>query len=305
MPSPVYQFLESLPLAGSVFQKVKYPLKRTLRYYLSPQTRQAWDWRIRDVLSSPDNAMIPRAPNAGRIVNGYLIMHNGLRVVPDSYCGEPMRLMLEKNRGVHEPQEERVFMEVLKHISAPAQMIELGANWAFYSMWFQQVVRSASCLAVEPDLGCLEHGRRHFAINNYQGEFVHAFVGAQPDRTSDGMPIVSVDQLIADYKISHVHILHADIQGAEVDMLHGAETNLQARKIDYIFISTHGNPLHDQCRRHLQERNYTIIADANLDETFSFDGLLVARRTELPGLPPVPISKKTDVPTSIGILRQE
>jgi hypothetical protein len=298
MPSALYDLFERLPLAGPLFQKAKYPLKRVLRYYLSPETRRAWDWRIREVVGAPDNAFIPRVQNAGRIVDGYLIMHNGIRIVPDSYCGEPMRLMLEKNRGVHEPQEERVFMEVLKHLSAGAQIIELGANWAFYSMWFHRAVGTASCLAVEPNFSCLEHGRRHFALNDLNGEFVNAFVGAIAGAAHEGLPVESVDHLIAQRNIKKVDVLHADIQGAELEMLTGAEEALRSRKIDYIFISTHSNELHEKCRAHLLARNYTILADANLDETFSYDGLLVARRSELPGLGPVPIARKKLSPDS-------
>src|SRR4030088_1143609 len=56
--------------------------------------------KIRDVCAAPDNTRIPRVPQAGQIVNGHLIMHNGLRIVPDSYTGEGMTRLLEKNRGV-------------------------------------------------------------------------------------------------------------------------------------------------------------------------------------------------------------
>ena len=41
-------------------------------------------------------------------MDGQLIMHNGLRVGELSYSGEGNRSLIVTNRGVHEPQEERV-----------------------------------------------------------------------------------------------------------------------------------------------------------------------------------------------------
>ena len=65
-------------------------------------------WRrwYRDVMASPDNQHIPRVPNAGKVIDGCQVMHNGLRIVRGSYYGYPLTRMLKLNRGVHEPQEE-------------------------------------------------------------------------------------------------------------------------------------------------------------------------------------------------------
>ena len=85
--------------------------------WLTPREyRQQCNKRILDALYCPDNAHIPRVPHAGRIENGCQIMHNGLKVSPGSYYGYFYRRMLLRNRGVHEPQEERVFALSLIHI---------------------------------------------------------------------------------------------------------------------------------------------------------------------------------------------
>jgi hypothetical protein len=52
-------------------------------------------------------------------------------------------------------------------------------------------------------------------------------------------------------------------------------------RIDWIFISTHSEKLHHDCRDWLVPRGWVIVADANLNESYSVDGLLVAHR---PGL---------------------
>src|SRR3954464_7231994 len=68
-----------------------------------------WPQRYKDVLSSADNAFIPRVPDAGKVIDGAQVMHNGLRIARGSYYGYPITRMLRLNRGVHEPQEERAF----------------------------------------------------------------------------------------------------------------------------------------------------------------------------------------------------
>ena len=62
--------------------------------------------------------------------------------------------------------------------------------------------------------------------------------------------------------------------------------------IDFLFISTHSNELHAECIRILQSHGYSILASADLEQTYSVDGLIVARgpRVFLPA--ELAISKK-------------
>src|SRR4051794_38702839 len=50
---------------------------------VSPQ----WRARIDDVKSAPDNAYIPRVPNAGQLRDGWITMHNGIEVSALGYYG--------------------------------------------------------------------------------------------------------------------------------------------------------------------------------------------------------------------------
>ena len=59
-------------------------------------------------------ARLPRVADAGRLSGGVQLMHNGLRVVEGSYYRWRGTRMFAATGGVHEPQEERVFAEVLK-----------------------------------------------------------------------------------------------------------------------------------------------------------------------------------------------
>ena len=211
-------------------------------------------------------------------------MHNGLKVACGSYYGSYMQQVLVRNRGVHEPQEERVFQEVLRFIPSSGTMIELGANWSFYSMWFMHIVPGAQCLMVEPDPLCLNCGRLNFLLNGFHGTFVHAFIGKQSHNIPYATPVTTVDELMEQHHIAHLHLLHSDIQGFELDMLIGARKALVDRMVDYIFISTHSNHIHKQCIEELGARGYNIVTEHDLDESYSVDGLIVARRAEIAGL---------------------
>lgn len=276
-----------------VLYRLEYPLKLILFFCFQPGLRRNWKLRIDDVRNCPDNSYVPRVDNAGEIIDGCMVMHNGLRIVKGSYYGIGMLLLLKYNRGVHEPQEERMFMEVLRYMPEEAVMIELGAYWGFYSMWFHKEVIKPSCFLVEPEERNLEFGKENFANSNMKGSFRRGFVGAASGKTNEGTHIICIDDFVSEQKIDRVHILHADIQGAEYDMLLGAVKVLSADKVDYIFISTHTNELHRQCLAFLEAHNFDILAEADLDDTYSMDGIVVARRSNLQGLNPVNISKKS------------
>ena len=250
-----------------------------------------WLQRIEDVIRSADNAFIPRVKDAGVIRRGKQIMHNGLKIHLGSYYGPEYSKMLEVSKGVHEPQEERVFAEVIKSIPAGATMIEMGAFWSFYSMWFNKEVKDARNFMIEPDEFNIGHGKRNFRLNKMKGTFVKAFVGRQSARI-DGAKTIAIDDFVAENRIPFIHMLHSDIQGFEYDMLMGAEKTFNEKKIGYAFISTHTNELHYQCLDFLKKHNFVILASADLDETCSVDGLIAARADYFPGIGSISISKK-------------
>jgi hypothetical protein len=157
--------------------------------------RGEWLRRIDDVLQCEDRKFISPNPSAGKIVEGLLIMHNGIRIKPLSYYGFPMLRMFKLSKGVHEPQEERVFQEVLKVIPPGATMLELGSYWAFYSMWFQKTVPDAHCYMVEPEEAGLKSGKENFEINGLQGDFTRAFIGNEYKESSP--PILTVDWILS------------------------------------------------------------------------------------------------------------
>ncbi len=99
-----------------------------LMNHVSAAQREHWVPRINDVVQCTDNQDIPKDPLAGKMVNDQLMMHNGIKIDPLSYYSLPMLKMLMINKGVHEPQEEKIFQEVLKSLPSERQltMLELG-----------------------------------------------------------------------------------------------------------------------------------------------------------------------------------
>ena len=236
--------------------------------------------RVAMTVSCTDTDYIPKVDDAGSVFetsNGrqVQVMHNGIKVYADAYYGPFITKIVKKLGGHHEPQEEKVFFEVLKKVGPDSTMIELGSYWSYYSLWFQQAICGAKNYMVEPELENLELGKQNFDMNNAEGIFEHAFVGDVADHSSTPHTI-SVDSIIEKYDIEKVAILHSDIQGFERLMLDGANNALSKKNVRFIFISTHGHELHQRCLTRLKELQYHLVAKHTPSESFSGDGLIVA-----------------------------
>lgn len=226
--------------------------------------------RWREIVSDPLNLLIERHALAGHVHDNLVYLHNGNRVPiagPGAYYGE-FSYILVINRGVHEPLEEFVFQELLKVLPESPTMLELGAYWGHYSMWLKKCKPAASVHLVEPTLENINAGKANFELNRYGGEFVQDFVG-------NGN--FSVDAYLQTRGIAKLDVLHVDIQGFEVEMLDDCTQSLEQQSIDYIFISTHSEELHEEVIRRLKLFNYQIEVSADFDfQTTSYDGLVFA-----------------------------
>jgi hypothetical protein len=227
-----------------------------------------------------DCEYIPKVADAGNVStlpDGTRVqtMHNGLLIKADAYPGPFITEIIRRLRGHHEPQEEKVFYEVLPYITHGSVMIELGSYWAYYSLWFQKTVLNARSYLIEPDEDHLKLGSENFALNNVEGTFLHAYIGRKTN-LEVSPPVISVDDFVRDSGIKSVAILHCDIQGNEYEMLRGAEQLLRRKNIRFTFVSTHGHKVHAGCLHQLRKFNYKIIVEHTPGESFSEDGLIVA-----------------------------
>ena len=269
-----------------------------------PPMRPIAGWeRVEMTVSCRDTDSIPKVHGAGGVFSTpdgtrCQRMHNGLNVVAGAYHGEWMSEVIRRLNGHHEPQEELLFNFALPLAAAGENapvMLELGAFWAYYSLWFRSVYPSARSVLVEPDPNSLRAGQRNFELNGEprvgSADFIAAAVGVHDHSVeftceSDGLKrttrTVSVDGLVRDLAIERIHMLHADIQGAELAMLDGAAETIAQGRVNWLFLSTHhhtisGDPLtHQRCLHWLQARGANIVEEHSVPESFSGDGLIVA-----------------------------
>ncbi len=249
-----------------------------------------------------DADCIPKVAGAGSVTmdadgTRIQLMHNGVKVLADGYYGAWMTDLITRCHGHHEPQEERVFHEVMRHIPANATMIELGGFWAYYTAWFLQQAPGRRAILLEPDPAHRAVGEANLRLNGLQADFVSGFAGASPAEAvafqteASGLlslPRVSVPQLMQIAGFDHLNILHCDVQGAELDTLEGCRTVFAEGRIDWVFVSTHASlishdPLmHQRCLAFLLECGAAIEAEHDVYESFSGDGLIVARFIDAP-----------------------
>lgn len=261
-------------------------------YFRNYKVDEGWRQRIEIVKMSADNARLERKSNAGSIVEGKQMMHNGIKVNLGSYYGPEVAVMLLENKGVHEPQEEYAFSEVLKFIRSSGIMIEMGSFWAFYSLWFNKEVKSPVNYLIEPDKFNIVSGKANFRLNNSDGYFFNYFIDATPGYI-DNLRKITLEEFVYENGIEFIDILHSDIQGYEVGMLKGAIELLEKSKIGYLFISTHSNELHNECLAIINKYEYEIICHSDLDDSYSLDGLIVAKSKFYPGPQKIDISLRT------------
>lgn len=246
--------------------------------------------RVKD---SPDFDAIPKHPKAGRLSGMRLVMHNGLKVLPTAYYGWQFLARSRVTQTVDEPQEERVFGDLLPLLDEGSVMLELGSFWAFYSLWFHSRVANGVNHMIEPEYKNMLYGVTNFESNGFHTNafFTHAFVDAAPG-VINGVRVISVDEYCRENGIERLTVLHSDIQGYESNMLDGAREMLEEKRIDYVFISSHSNELHAECMEKLACFGYVIVTEANLDEAYQADGFIFASLPGLPGTGIRPAAKK-------------
>lgn len=242
---------------------------------------------------------LPRVVEAGKIKNvagvEVQVMHNGVVVKRNGYQGEWQADIIAQLKGVHEPQEEKVFAEVLKRIGPGGTMMELGSWWSYYSIWFVKSIKNGRAICAEPDTRNLELGKENARLNklslNKDISFYHAASGSEDkiklkfkneDGSTNEVLTRTIDSIIKEEKLEKLNLLHLDIQGAELDALKGAEESIKKNKIRFVFISTHHylistHPnLHQKCLDFVIKNGGHIIAKHTIHESFSGDGLIVA-----------------------------
>lgn len=247
--------------------------------------------RIEMTAACTDCAVVVKVPQAGVVIDSVQLMHNGVKVRADGYCGPWMTEIIRRLKGHHEPQEEWAFHLLLRHVKPGSRILELGCYWAYYSLWYLKAVPHSRATLVEPDPGYLKVGRQNFALNDAKGEFLESCIGGEsqeqvPFTCENGsvhkVQQLTVDELLAKPGAEPVEVLLADIQGAELPMLQGSVESLKRGRIRFLVLSTHhhsisSDPLtHAKCLDFVRTHGGRVLVEHDIHESFSGDGLIVA-----------------------------
>jgi FkbM family methyltransferase len=261
----------------------------------APAATPDWDAIAARIRATPEFARIPLHPKAGLIEdNRQYFFDGGVTTYP---WGEPgLHRLVELTRGAPEPQEILPYLEAFDTLPRDATVVELGAGWAFYTVVAGRRLPQSKLFAVEANPQLLEITRRNIALNgladrttvlhaaawNVDGEtlnFREAGYGSWVHHRGEyAVPSLSVDGFRATHGLNRIHVLHMDVQGAELKVLDGAARSLAEATIDHVFIGTHSDELHEQCRARLEACGFTIVVSHDLSQSASGDGVLVGRR---------------------------
>ena len=234
-----------------------------------------------------DCETIPKVENAGEILKinneNCIIMHNGVMIYENSYHGIWMSDIIKKLRGHHEPQEEKLFYEVLKYIESGSTMVECGSSWGYYSLWFHKEILNSKNILIEPNPYKLEMGKLNFLLNGFDGEFINGYIGdsfvknstfVDWDRKEFPSQKITIDSIFENYSIKKINVLHADIQHNEDSLLKGSLTSFKNELIDFVFLGTHSN--NTIFKNFFKNVGYKIICDFEVGQSFGDDGLILA-----------------------------
>jgi len=272
------------------------PIKYLVEY---PGLWRMNEYQRRDMtISCNDTDYIKKVPGAGKVTKhsgkDVQLMHNGLSMKLGGYHGDWMAQIITTLKGHHEPQEEKAFYEVLKRLESGASMIELGSFWSYYSLWFNKALKQARNICCEPDPQNMKIGKENAALNHLDdvifvesaagevdGEMTDVVMDSDPSKKVH-VPIRTVDSLAKEYGLDMVDLLHMDVQGFELSALKGAQKLITAKKIRFLFVSTHhyffsGKAnTHQECLHFIKQNGGHIVASHTILESFSGDGLIVA-----------------------------
>jgi FkbM family methyltransferase len=222
------------------------------------------------------------------------VMHNGLRVQAGGYYGAWMAHVIRGLKGHHEPQEELIFSHLLNYVRHGTCMVELGAYWSYYSLWYLKEVPDSDALCVEPDPHNLGVGVKNASLNgmSQRARFINAWIGGTATsehlaRTENSespaiLPVMNMDSIAAALIPRPIELIHMDIQGAEEPFIRSMTSALQQRLIRFAMVSTHHSSIssskttHSDCVELLRQFGANVLVEHDVIESYSGDGMILA-----------------------------
>lgn len=150
----------------------------------------------------------------------------------------------------YEPKQTNFFTDILKNIKCKEPtMLELGCAEAAYSELFNNHFLGECkniCIDVLPRQ--IEVAKKVcekcLFYHGYIGELVHLQENVEDNFGAKKFKVVD---LLNDNNILKLNILHMDIQGSETYVLKEILDYSLYKRIEYFFVSTHGEKIHNEC----------------------------------------------------------
>ncbi|MEY2566610.1 MAG: hypothetical protein QOE35_1139 [Actinomycetota bacterium] len=150
---------------------------------------------------------------------------------------------IASSRPIYADPPDLAHMMAWRRLVGPGErFIDVGANIGLYTLWLAEV--GARVTAVEPDPGAVARLRENIEMNGYDVEVAPVALAARPGEVgfttgfdvtnrlaTDGAVKVwatTLDELIGDDDVAGVKI---DVEGAELEVLQGAERALAEQRI--------------------------------------------------------------------------
>ena len=232
---------------------------------------------------------------AGQVEDGFLYSWDGT-LWSVACMDRDMIAYFQAVRGMSDPEEIWAFLEVLKeHPGGPLTIMEAGAGGGVMGMHAMNFHTETRAVMVEAHPGHFRATQENLGKNGFseRGLVLHAAVGAEAGRvvkfTDEGYGSnidqagkflatqVTVGSLMLDLSLDNLDILHMDVQGAEVNVLYGAEEELRQGRIKHVLIGTHSDGLQAMARNFLEDCGYCITVDVKPSESICADGVLAAK----------------------------
>ena len=192
------------------------------------------------------------------------------------------------NASQHQ-DEYKKFQQVLSNVAVRNKnnpvMIELGSNWALWSLCFQKCFPNGRNILVELGKRALMVGVNNFNLNNfsqrhYWGGLFLNNSGTFNNRKADleypkidgeyfddsinenvvGPELNFIDILNKE-KLDIVDLLHMDIQGSELPIMKQLEELNLLRNFNNLVIATHSQSIHTEIKDILLKNDFTIMEE--------------------------------------------
>ena len=141
------------------------------------------------------------------------------------------------------------FEQIIENIKTEQPiMIELGCFWALWSIIFRKKFPNGKTIILEGDKNKLDVGISNLNKNNIDIlKYYHNTISRDFSDSSFNPKVndIGLDKIIIENNITHIDLLHADIQGSEIRLIDDIIILLSSRKISNIIIATHSTEIHN------------------------------------------------------------